>query len=67
MTAIEQKKQEYVMKLQNLRNSKQAEINRKVEEYRKQLMAQMNSAEEAKIQNVIDALNKVIEYERVGQ
>lgn len=70
MTALEQKRQQYVTQLQQLKNSKLAEVNRKVEEYRRQLTTQMNvqiAGEEQKITAVISALDKVIEFEKTAQ
>lgn len=63
MTALEQKLNDYQIKLAQLKAEKAAEIEKKVQQYQLQLEKEMDHSDEAKILVVIDALQKVIDFE----
>ena len=64
-TLIETRTQ-YVKRLDSIKAMQKAQIDEKVEAYRKQLEAQVDNTEVNKLQEVIAALDKVISFESQG-
>ena len=64
-TLIETRTQ-YVKRLDSIKMMQKAQIDEKVEEYRKQLEAHVDNTEVNKLQEVIAALDKVISFESQG-
>lgn len=64
-TLIETRTQ-YVKRLDSIKMMQKAQIDEKVEAYRKQLEAQVDNTEVNKLQEVIAALDKVISFESQG-
>ena len=63
MTALEQKKLDYQTALETLKAEKASKLDAKVEAYKAQLLKEQTHEDEDKLVAVIDALDKVIEYE----
>lgn len=63
MSALEQKRQEYDLALRSLKAKKLADIERKVEAFKNQLLAEQTHDDELKLQTIINALDQVIKFE----
>lgn len=64
MSILEQKRNEYATSLATLKQKKFAEINAKVEAYKTQLISEMSHADEQKLEEIISAIDKIIEFEK---